>query len=77
MFKESTDFIIGQKTIAHKLTHKNLTIHIYKLEMQDFRIFEKFATNENFLLTNLEDSHQKSFPKPLENYLKNLGTELF
>lgn len=71
------DFIIGQKTIAHKLTHKNLTIHIYKVEMPDFKNFEKFAKIENFIITSLGDSHQKSFPKPLENYLSKLGTELF
>ena len=74
---EFQDFIIGQKTVAHKLTHKNLTIYIYKVEMPDLRGFEKFAKTENFLITNLEDSHQKSFPKPLENYLSKLGTELF
>lgn len=71
------DFMVGQKTVAHKLTHKNLTIHIYKVEMPEFRGFEKFANTEQFIITNLEDSHQKSFPKPLENYLNNLGKELF
>ena len=71
------NFIIGQKTVAHKLTHKNLTIHIYKIEVSDFQIFKNYAKTENFLITNMEDSHQKSFPKPLENYLNSLGTELF
>lgn len=75
--EEFQEFIIGQKTVAHKLTHKNLMIHIYKVELPDFSTFEKLAVDENFVITNLEDSNLKSFPKPLENYLKNLGTELF
>ncbi len=74
---EFQGFIISQKTISHKLTHKNLTIHIYKIECPGFLSFKEFANAENFLITNLEDSHQKSFPKPLENYLHNLGSELF
>ncbi len=63
-------FIIHQKTISHKLTHKNLTIPIYRVKLNSKKIFEKFALENDFIISNIEDSHQKSFPKPLENYLE-------
>ncbi|WP_234111006.1 MULTISPECIES: A/G-specific adenine glycosylase [Chryseobacterium] len=65
-------FITGQKTVSHRLTHKNLTIHIYKLKMKSKEAFEKFSNEHDFTISNAEESHQKSFPKPLENYLSLL-----
>lgn len=62
-------FISGQKTVSHKLTHKNLTIHIYQVSLKSLKTLEKLAENEEFTITDMEQSHQKSFPKPLENYL--------
>lgn len=66
------EYISEQKTIAHKLTHKNLTIHINKVALPSKKIFKNFATEENFIAITFEDSHQKSFPKPLENYLASV-----
>jgi A/G-specific adenine glycosylase len=65
-------FLSGQKTISHKLTHKNLTIHIYKITLNSRKIFDNFSFEENFTPITFKDSHQKSFPKPLENYLLSL-----
>ncbi|MBU4538457.1 MAG: A/G-specific adenine glycosylase [Weeksellaceae bacterium] len=69
---EFKSFIVGQKTVSHKLTHKNLTIHIYKVVLPTKKSFENFAGKGDFIITNLENSHQKSFPKPLENYLNRI-----
>jgi A/G-specific adenine glycosylase len=33
-------------------------------------VFEEFARENQFIITDFEKSHQKSFPKPLENFLK-------
>ncbi|WP_304342861.1 A/G-specific adenine glycosylase [Chryseobacterium koreense] len=65
-------YIGAQKTISHKLTHKNLTIHIYKVKLSSKREFQKFGEENGFLVSDFEDFHYKSFPKPLENYLNSL-----
>lgn len=65
-------YIGGQKTISHKLTHKNLTIHIYKVKLSSKREFQKFGEENGFLVSDFEEFHYKSFPKPLENYLNSL-----
>ena len=65
-------FNVEQKTVLHKLTHKNLTIHINKVSLKSLKMLMDFAQKENFVITNLEESHQKSFPKPLENYLASI-----
>ncbi|MGZ5192630.1 MAG: A/G-specific adenine glycosylase [Kaistella sp.] len=67
--------IVHHKTVLHKLTHKNLTVQIYKVILNSQKIFKDFAAENGFIITNLEDSHQKSFPKPLENYLKSTEIE--
>lgn len=66
---ELKQFIIGQKTISHKLTHKNLTIHINKVSLKSLKMLQDFAQKEEFVIANFEQSQQKSFPKPIENYL--------
>ncbi|MCQ4034274.1 A/G-specific adenine glycosylase [Kaistella montana] len=65
-------YVGSMKTVSHKLTHKNLTIHIYKVSLPTIKMLNDFAKEQGFTITNLVDSHQKSFPKPLENYLKNI-----
>ena len=69
--------ITHHKTVSHQLTHKNLTIHIYKVTLMAENAFLEFALKENLQIITLEDSHQKSFPKPLQNYLArfNLASE--
>lgn len=59
-------------TIKHKLTHRNLTIYIHDIELDDVIDFQNFATMEGFSTATLESSHRKSFPKPLENYLQQV-----
>lgn len=64
------DFLIHSKTIQHKLTHKNLSIQIDKMDLTSEKIFLKFAKENGFLISDFEGSQQKSFPKPLQNYLE-------
>ena len=68
-------FISGQKTLLHKLTHKNLTIPISRVTLDSENIFKDFAQKEGFQIVSFEDSHQKSFPKPLQNYLSFIFKE--
>jgi A/G-specific adenine glycosylase len=67
---EFQKYIAGEKTIHHKLTHKNLEINIVKILVSSKKCLENFAQEHYFMVTDYEKSHQKSFPKPLENYLK-------
>lgn len=62
-------FLTGQKTVSHKLTHKNLTIHFHQVSLKSKKMLQDFAEDDNFIIIDDEQSHQKSFPKPLENYL--------
>ncbi|WP_294293736.1 A/G-specific adenine glycosylase [uncultured Chryseobacterium sp.] len=64
-------FIVGMKTVSHKLTHKNLSIDIYNVEVQSEEIWNHFSAENNYLVTDVEASHDKSFPKPLETYIRN------
>lgn len=70
--EEYFSHIVSEKIISHKLTHKNLTIHIYKTSVPNLITLQKLASELNCGIIPLEDSHSKSFPKPLENYLNNL-----
>lgn len=66
------DNISHQKTVTHQLTHKKLTIHIYKVSPDDEKLFLEFASKGGFTVISLAESHRKSFPKPLENYLATI-----
>ncbi|MCY1662807.1 A/G-specific adenine glycosylase [Chryseobacterium sp. SL1] len=65
-------FIKSVKNVSHKLTHKNLSIEIFNVELESEEIWQNFITENNFIVTDVEGSHEKSFPKPLENYIQNI-----
>lgn len=69
--EEMKHFIIGSKTVTHKLTHKNLSIEIFNVEIGSEKIWNNFIAENQYLITDAERSHEKSFPKPLENYIQN------
>lgn len=66
---EFENYITHQKTVNHKLTHKNLTIHFYKVSLNSKKGFEEFAVKNGFQISSQDDAALKSFPKSLENYL--------
>lgn len=68
---EMEPFITNSKTVAHKLTHKNLSIEIFSVEVSSEKMWNDFITENQYLITDVEGSHEKSFPKPLENYIQN------
>ncbi len=72
-------FKVKDKTISHKLTHKNLTIQMSHIILESKEVFTEFAAENDFIIINEKESHQKSFPKPLENYLTDFfkKAELF
>ncbi len=67
-------FIKSVKNVSHKLTHKNLSIEIFNVEVESEEIWQNFITQNNYIVTDVEGSHEKSFPKPLENYIQNYET---
>ena len=67
-------FIKSAKTINHKLTHKNLSIEIFNVEVDSEDVWKNFIAQNEYIITNVESSHDKSFPKPLENYIQNYNT---
>jgi len=64
-------FIKTIKTVNHKLTHKNLNIEISNVEITSQIIWNDFISKNQYLITDFEGSHEKSFPKPLETYIQN------
>lgn len=64
-------FVVGVKTVSHKLTHKNLSIEIYNVEVSSEEAWARFIAGNEYLVTDVEASHEKSFPKPLETYIQN------
>ncbi|MBW8523304.1 A/G-specific adenine glycosylase [Chryseobacterium chendengshani] len=68
---ELIPFIKSAKTINHKLTHKNLFIKIFNVEVDSEQAWKNFTFQNDYMITNVENSHERSFPKPLENYIQN------
>ena len=66
-------FIIKEDEISHKLTHKNLNIKIYSITLIDSTLFQTFRKENNLEILDLKDFDQKSFPKPLEKFIKSLN----
>lgn len=69
--EELEPLIKGLKTVHHKLTHKNLTIDIYDVEVTSKVVWNDFMERNEYLITDFYRSQEKSFPKPLENYIQN------
>lgn len=63
-------FITQEEHITHKLTHKNLNITMYSVSIDDEKTFSNFQKENSLEILALHDSHQKSFPKPLEKFIK-------
>ena len=64
-------YIRNQKTVSHKLTHKNITITLDHLVIPELSEFLSFAGQNGYTVLRFENSSLKSFPKPLENYLES------
>ena len=71
---ELNPFIKSVKMVNHKLTHKNLSIEIFNVEVDSKAVWKDFIVENNFIVTDVEASHERSFPKPLENYIQNYHT---
>ncbi|OCA75924.1 A/G-specific adenine glycosylase [Chryseobacterium artocarpi] len=68
---EMEKFITSSKIVSHKLTHKNLSIEIFNVNMTSEQLWSNFIAENEYLITDVQGSHEKSFPKPLENYIQN------
>lgn len=65
-------FIINCTTVEHKLTHKKLSITFYHIIIKNKEEFEEFSDKYLYAIVNKNESEQKSFPKPLQNYIDRL-----
>lgn len=68
---ELIPFIKSVRTVNHKLTHKNLSIEIFNVEVDSEEVWKNFTAENDFIVTDVESSHERSFPKPLENYIQS------
>lgn len=68
---EMEKFITSSKIVSHKLTHKNLSIEIFNVNVTSEQLWSNFIAENEYLITDVQGSHEKSFPKPLENYIQN------
>jgi A/G-specific adenine glycosylase len=75
--EELIPFIQSVRTVHHKLTHKNLMIEIFNVEVDSQSAWENFTAENEYLVTDDAGSHERSFPKPLENYIRSKNEELF
>ncbi len=75
--EELMPFIQSVRTVQHKLTHKNLMIEIFNVEVDSQSAWEKFIAENQYIITDDARSHERSFPKPLENYIRSKNEELF
>lgn len=62
----------SREIIKTKLTHKNVTITIDEIGLNSKEEFQDFAKKNNFEITDPFLFHQKSFPKPLEEYITRM-----
>lgn len=66
------DFIINCSIVEHKLTHKKLSITFYHIIMKNRNKFEEFSDKYSYSIVSKSEAEQKSFPKPLQNYIDRL-----
>lgn len=66
------EYIINSKIVNHKLTHKNLSIEINLINIDSKKEFEKFASDNDFLIVNEKQAEEKSFPKPLQDFYESV-----
>ncbi|MFC4685656.1 A/G-specific adenine glycosylase [Epilithonimonas pallida] len=66
------EYIINSKIVNHKLTHKNLSIEINLINIDSKKEFEKFASDNDFLIVNETQADEKSFPKPLQDFYESV-----
>lgn len=66
------DYITHSETTEHKLTHKKLSITIHRIILEDRKCLELFANENSYSIIHKNEAEQKSFPKPLQNYIDGL-----
>jgi len=58
------------QSIKHKLSHLQLEIEIYTIEIESEDLFIELTNEYNGQIVDFESSKQRSFPKPLDNFLE-------
>jgi A/G-specific adenine glycosylase len=53
--------VINSKIVNHKLTHKNLSIEINLINIDSKKEFEKFASDNDFLIVNETQADENRF----------------
>lgn len=62
-------FFAENHSIQHQLTHLKLQIDIQKVLLLNVEMFEKFAQTQGFMIASGNILNEKSFPKPLEDFI--------
>ncbi|HFK5570083.1 TPA: A/G-specific adenine glycosylase [Elizabethkingia meningoseptica] len=65
--------IVYEKMVQHKLTHKTLNITFSRVEVGNRDSFEEFISKAEYIAVDMDKSHEKSFPKPLEKIILEWG----
>lgn len=66
---EWDNFFTEKYLIEHQLTHLKLQIDIQKVILLNVEMFEKFSQTQEFMIVSGDVLNEKSFPKPLENFI--------
>lgn len=75
-FPSEVSSVLKQKvkkstTIKHKLSHKNVELTIFQIPIDSEKELLKLSEKYDLMISDSELFHQKSFPKPLENFLNS------
>ncbi len=70
------EFIVSERIVNHKLTHRNLQISILHVQLPSEQMLNDYAEQFGFLISDFSSAAEKSFPKPLENYLEFISNSV-
>lgn len=68
--KELKKQVKNVELLEHSLSHRKLTLSINFIELPNREELEAYARKNQFNLLAIRESNSKSFPKPLERFLK-------
>ena len=64
------EFLTNSVDVKHKLTHLNLLLTIHSINVENESEFLKLCQDGGFQMMTIEESMEKSFPKPLQNFME-------
>ncbi|PIE51028.1 MAG: A/G-specific adenine glycosylase [Flavobacteriales bacterium] len=72
LMPQNTDLnIIEEQKVNHILTHIKMEISFFSVEISSLDLLKNIAQEHDLELIHFDDFEQKSFPKPIESFLKS------